>query len=66
MIFALVLELEDEQYFVKRHLYEAEGEDHMRYMKYKSRGAKENEENHLYTPGHTVRTHPSGQLRNFR
>lgn len=55
VVFALVLELEDEQYFVKRHLYDAEGEDHLRYMKYKARTAEQNAENNLYTGGHTVR-----------
>lgn len=27
VIFAIVLELEDEQYFVKRHVYDVKGED---------------------------------------
>ncbi|OCF62024.1 hypothetical protein L486_01690 [Kwoniella mangroviensis CBS 10435] len=37
VIFALVLELADEEYFVKRHNYETRGEDHLRYMPYTAR-----------------------------
>ncbi|WVQ80517.1 hypothetical protein IAT38_002622 [Cryptococcus sp. DSM 104549] len=54
VIFALVLELEDEQYFVKRHLYEERGEDHLRYMLYTARDESVNEEaKELYSTGHT-------------
>ncbi|KII84624.1 hypothetical protein PLICRDRAFT_46005 [Plicaturopsis crispa FD-325 SS-3] len=54
VIFAIVLELEDEQYFVKRHVYDVKGEDHMRYMKYSARSDEVNEEAQgLYSTGHT-------------
>jgi len=54
VIFALVLELDDEEYFVKRHQYNAKSEDHLRYMKYKARTPEENENGKgLYTGGHT-------------
>ena len=32
--FAIVLELENENYFVERHLYDDPSDDHLRYMKY--------------------------------
>jgi len=53
VIFALVLELPDENYFASRHNYEAKSEDHLRYMKYKARAPEVNETNALYTGGHT-------------
>ncbi|KAJ7676243.1 hypothetical protein B0H17DRAFT_1016133 [Mycena rosella] len=54
VLFAIVLELEDENYFVARHEYEAKGEDHMRYMKYAARSDAVNEEAQgLYSTGHT-------------
>nr|XP_019043749.1 hypothetical protein I302_08330 [Kwoniella bestiolae CBS 10118]OCF22679.1 hypothetical protein I302_08330 [Kwoniella bestiolae CBS 10118] len=54
VIFALVLELEDEQYFVKRHDYETRGEDHLRYMLYTARDEDVNRDaQELYSTGHT-------------
>ncbi|KAL7417102.1 hypothetical protein BDY24DRAFT_432851 [Mrakia frigida] len=54
VIFAHVLELDDKEYFVKRHEYDVQSEDHLRYMKYKVRSEKENDKaNGLYTGGHT-------------
>ncbi|WWD22269.1 hypothetical protein CI109_106760 [Kwoniella shandongensis] len=53
-IFAIVLELEDEDYFAKKHDYEKKGEDHMRYMLYHSRSDEVNKEaKELYSTGHT-------------
>jgi isopenicillin N synthase-like dioxygenase len=42
-----VLELEDEEYFVNRHRYEAPGLEYLRYMKYHP------SENLLWAIGHT-------------
>ncbi|KAJ6591524.1 hypothetical protein DFH09DRAFT_177200 [Mycena vulgaris] len=54
VIFAVVLELEDHDYFVKRHLYDVKGEDHMRYMLYRARSDEVNEgAGGLYSTGHT-------------
>ncbi|ORY27925.1 putative UPF0676 protein [Naematelia encephala] len=54
VIFALVLELEDEDFFKKQHAYEPKGEGHMRYMLYRARDAKINEAaKDLYSTGHT-------------
>ncbi|KAL7415619.1 hypothetical protein BDY24DRAFT_439506 [Mrakia frigida] len=54
VVLAVVLELEDEQYFVKRHVYEKRSEDHLRYMKYAARSDAENQEaKELYGAGHT-------------
>ncbi|CDZ97526.1 isopenicillin n synthase [Phaffia rhodozyma] len=54
VIFAIVLELEDQEYFVKRHRYDQNSEDHLRYMKYKARSSEENAKaNGLYSGGHT-------------
>ncbi|KAJ6529137.1 hypothetical protein DFH09DRAFT_1327378 [Mycena vulgaris] len=54
VIFAVVLELEDHDYFVKRHLYDVKGEDHMRYMLYCARSDEVNEDaGGLYSTGHT-------------
>ncbi|CAK4030299.1 iron ascorbate family oxidoreductase [Lecanosticta acicola] len=53
-LFALLLELPDENQLVKDHLYDVKGEDHLRYMHYKARSAEENQQvGELYTPGHT-------------
>ena len=39
---------------MKEHLYDAKGEDHLRYMHYAARSAEENEKvGWLYAPGHT-------------
>lgn len=43
VIFALALRLDDEEWFVKRHRYEASSGDHLRYMKYYARSEEENE-----------------------
>jgi isopenicillin N synthase-like dioxygenase len=42
VVFAIALELSDEEYFVKRHRYEKESGDHLRYMKYYQRSEEEN------------------------
>lgn len=52
-LFALLLEV-DEDFFVKDHVYDDFGEDHLRYMHYAARSAEENAKvGELYTPGHT-------------
>nr|XP_019009524.1 uncharacterized protein I206_06173 [Kwoniella pini CBS 10737]OCF48305.1 hypothetical protein I206_06173 [Kwoniella pini CBS 10737] len=54
IIFAIVLELEDERYFVNRHQYEIRGEDHLRYMLYTARDEEINKKaQELYSTGHT-------------
>lgn len=54
-LFAIILELPDEDQLVKDHVYDVKGEDHLRYMHYKARSPEENEAvGELYTPGHTV------------
>ncbi|KAL7417258.1 hypothetical protein BDY24DRAFT_412007 [Mrakia frigida] len=54
VLFAIVLELKDENYFVSRHQYDEKSEDHLRYMKYKARSEEENAKaTGLYTQGHT-------------
>ncbi|KAH8689132.1 putative oxidoreductase [Talaromyces proteolyticus] len=53
-LFAILLELPDENQLVRDHQYDVKGEDHLRYMHYAARNAKENEQvGNLYTPGHT-------------
>ncbi|KAI9733453.1 MAG: hypothetical protein M1818_007201 [Claussenomyces sp. TS43310] len=53
-IFAVVLELEDEEQLIKDHAYDDRSEDHLRYMHYKARTPEENEKaGALYAPGHT-------------
>ncbi|KAJ3550209.1 hypothetical protein NM208_g95 [Fusarium decemcellulare] len=42
VIFAISLELEDEEWFVKKHRYEQSSGDHLRYMKYHARSDEEN------------------------
>ncbi|KAF2441818.1 putative 1-aminocyclopropane-1-carboxylate oxidase [Karstenula rhodostoma CBS 690.94] len=42
VIFAISLELLDEEWFVKRHRYEESSGDHLRYMKYLRRSEEEN------------------------
>ncbi|KAH6661814.1 putative 1-aminocyclopropane-1-carboxylate oxidase [Plectosphaerella plurivora] len=42
VIFALALELEDEEWFLKKHRYEESSGDHLRYMKYYHRTEEEN------------------------
>ncbi|KAB8274710.1 hypothetical protein BDV30DRAFT_225628 [Aspergillus minisclerotigenes] len=41
-LFAILLELPDEEQLVKDHQYDVKGEDHLRYMHYAARGAEEN------------------------
>lgn len=43
VIFALALELEDEEWFLKRHRYWESSGDHLRYMKYYHRTDEENQ-----------------------
>ncbi|VUC24639.1 unnamed protein product [Clonostachys rosea] len=43
VIFALALELDDENWLVNRHRYDQESGDHLRYMKYYHRTPEENE-----------------------
>lgn len=43
VLFAIVLELEDEKYFVERHLYEDPSDDHLRYMKYHPRSVEDDQ-----------------------
>ena len=43
VIFAVALGLEDEQWLVKKHRYEAQSGDHLRYMKYYARSEEENQ-----------------------
>jgi isopenicillin N synthase-like dioxygenase len=53
-LFAILLELPDEDQLVKDHLYDVKGEDHLRYMHYKARDAEENKKvGELYAAGHT-------------
>lgn len=53
-LFAILLELPDEDQLVKDHLYNVKGEDHLRYMHYKARDAEENKKvGELYAAGHT-------------
>lgn len=42
-LFAIVLQLPDEEYLVKQHTYEKKSEDHFRYMIYHKRTAEEHE-----------------------
>ncbi|CBF69585.1 hypothetical protein AN9499.2 [Aspergillus nidulans FGSC A4] len=41
-LFAILLELPDDDQLVRDHQYDVEGEDHLRYMHYAARGAEEN------------------------
>lgn len=53
-IFAVILELPDEDQLVRDHQYNVIGEDHLRYMHYKARTPEENRlVGDLYSPGHT-------------
>ncbi|KAL2066739.1 hypothetical protein VTL71DRAFT_2811 [Oculimacula yallundae] len=53
-LFAIVLELPDEEYLVKQHTYEKKSEDHFRYMIYHKRTAEEHEASgYGQTTGHT-------------
>lgn len=53
-LFALFLELPDEDQLVREHQYDVKGEDHLRYMHYAARSPEENKKvGELYSPGHT-------------
>ncbi|KAH6888532.1 putative 1-aminocyclopropane-1-carboxylate oxidase [Thelonectria olida] len=53
-LFAYVLELDDEEYFSKRHRYEARGLEYLRYMKYHPRTRdKDAEADNIWARGHT-------------
>ncbi|KAI1768403.1 Clavaminate synthase-like protein [Hypoxylon sp. FL1150] len=53
-LFAILLELPDEDQLVRDHLYDVKGEDHLRYMHYAARSPEENKKvGDLYGPGHT-------------
>ncbi|KAI0838401.1 Clavaminate synthase-like protein [Hypoxylon sp. FL0890] len=53
-LFAILLELPDEDQLVRDHQYDVKGEDHLRYMHYAARSPEENKlVGELYSPGHT-------------
>jgi hypothetical protein len=53
-LFAIILELPDENQLVKDHEYDVKGEDHLRYMHYAARSPEINKQvGELYSPGHT-------------
>ncbi|PQE31546.1 hypothetical protein CJF32_00009373 [Rutstroemia sp. NJR-2017a WRK4] len=53
-LFAIVLQLPDEEYLVRQHTYERKSEDHFRYMVYHPRTAEEHEKSEYgQTSGHT-------------
>lgn len=53
-LFAIILELLDEDQLVKDHEYDVKGEDHLRYMHYAARSPELNAQvGELYSPGHT-------------
>lgn len=53
-LFACVLELDDEDFFVQRHRYEAEGLEYLRYMQYHPRSREDDEEGgNIWARGHT-------------
>lgn len=53
-LFAIILELPDEEQLVKEHVYDVKGEDHLRYMHYAARSPELNAQvGELYSPGHT-------------
>lgn len=53
-LFAIILELPDEDQLVKDHEYDVKGEDHLRYMHYAARSPEVNKQvGELYSPGHT-------------
>lgn len=50
-LFAVVLELPDEEQLVRLHKYDDKGEDHLRYMHYAARSPEENRKvGELYVP----------------
>ncbi|KAJ5225886.1 naringenin-2-oxoglutarate 3-dioxygenase [Penicillium chermesinum] len=53
-LFAILLELPDEDQLVRDHQYDVKGEDHLRYMHYSARSVEENKKvSGLYSAGHT-------------
>lgn len=53
-LFAIILQLPDEEYLVKQHTYEKKSEDHFRYMIYRKRTAEEHEASgYGQSTGHT-------------
>ncbi|KAH8771608.1 hypothetical protein F5883DRAFT_456191 [Diaporthe sp. PMI_573] len=53
-LFAIFLELPDEDQLVREHQYDVKGEDHLRYMHYAARSQEDNKKvGELYSPGHT-------------
>ena len=53
VLFALILELDD-NYFVNRHLYDDQSDDHLRFMKYHSREKEEDDRvENTWARGHT-------------
>lgn len=53
-LFAIILQLPDEEYLVKQHTYEKKSEDHFRYMIYHTRTPEEHEASgYGQTTGHT-------------
>ncbi|KAK7749693.1 putative flavonol synthase [Cytospora paraplurivora] len=53
-LFAYVLELDDEDFFVRRHRYEAEGLEYLRYMQYIPRSREEDAKaGNIWARGHT-------------
>ncbi|ROW05910.1 hypothetical protein VPNG_08025 [Cytospora leucostoma] len=53
-LFAILLELPDEDQLVRDHQYDVKGEDHLRYMYYAARSPEDNKKvGELYSPGHT-------------
>ncbi|KAJ4388896.1 hypothetical protein N0V93_006357 [Gnomoniopsis smithogilvyi] len=53
-LFAFVLELDDEEFFVKRHRYEAEGLEYLRYMQYHPRSREADAQaGNIWARGHT-------------
>ncbi|KAJ5928956.1 hypothetical protein N7466_007912 [Penicillium verhagenii] len=53
-LFAILLELPEEDQLVRDHQYDVKGEDHLRYMHYATRSAEENKKvGGLYSAGHT-------------
>ncbi|GAM39910.1 naringenin,2-oxoglutarate 3-dioxygenase [Talaromyces pinophilus] len=53
-LFAILLELPDENQLVRDHQYDVKGEDHLRYMHYAARSTEDNKKvGELYSPGHT-------------
>ncbi|KAK6214136.1 hypothetical protein LQW54_004738 [Pestalotiopsis sp. IQ-011] len=54
VLFALVLELPDETYFLRRHRYDARSDCHLRYMKYHQRTPAQNKAlDNVWVKGHT-------------